>query len=71
LCKEFSAVRGEAERGHVIGLVDGAGVVLLTHISQRYPAAEIAAEAARIFATVKVVADFDRFVIGPRASGTA
>jgi ribonuclease Z len=47
----------------------GVGRLLLTHISQRYPAAEIAAEAQRIFPNVKVVADFDRFVVGPRASG--
>jgi ribonuclease Z len=37
-----------------------AGELLLTHISGRYRAEEILAEAARLFPRVRVVADFDR-----------
>jgi ribonuclease Z len=38
----------------------GAGELLLTHISGRYPPEEILAEAAALFANVRVVSDFDR-----------
>jgi ribonuclease Z len=41
----------------------GVGELLLTHLSGRYSAAEIAAEAAREFPQVRTVADFDRFTI--------
>ncbi len=37
-----------------------AGELLLTHISGRYPPEEILAEAAALFANVRVVSDFDR-----------
>ena len=42
------------------------GRLLLTHISGRYPAAEIAAEAARFFPGASVAADFDRVRVSAR-----
>jgi ribonuclease Z len=42
------------------------GELLLTHISGRYPPAEVLAEAARHFPRVRVAADFDRVPIRPR-----
>jgi ribonuclease Z len=49
----------------------GAGALVLNHISGRYPAAEIAAEAAAIFPATRVAADFDSVRVaarhGPRA----
>ncbi len=46
----------------------GVGELLLTHISGRYPAAEIAAEAAGLFPRSRVAADFDRVAVAARAS---
>jgi ribonuclease Z len=45
----------------------GVGELLLTHISGRYKPEEIAAEAARLFPKVRVVADFDRVSVGARS----
>jgi ribonuclease Z len=42
----------------------GAGELLLTHISGRYAAEEILAEAAGLFPNSRVVADFDRISVG-------
>jgi ribonuclease Z len=42
------------------------GRLLLTHISGRYPANEIAAEAVRVFPAVCVAADFDRIRVNAR-----
>ncbi len=48
------------------------GELLLTHISGRYPAAEITAEAVAGFARARVVADFDRVSVrAPRNLGEA
>jgi ribonuclease Z len=44
----------------------GVGALVLNHVSGRYPAAEIAAEAAAIFPEVRVAADFDRFPLAAR-----
>src|SRR5579875_1319333 len=44
----------------------GVGALVLNHISGRYPAAEIAAEAAAIFAETRVAADFDRILVTAR-----
>ncbi len=44
------------------------GELLLTHISGRYRAEEILAEATRIFPRVRVAADFDRVSVTPRVS---
>lgn len=59
------------ERGHLTaaaaaGLAREAeiGELLLTHISGRYKPDEIAAEAAAVFPRVRVVADFDRVMVG-------
>jgi ribonuclease Z len=56
-----------AERGHLTAAEAGrlaaeakVGALYLTHISGRYEAADIAAEAGRFFANVSVVSDFDR-----------
>jgi len=37
--------------------------LILTHVSGRYPEAEILAEAAKVFPNSRVAADFDRIVI--------
>jgi ribonuclease Z len=42
------------------------GELLLTHISGRYRPEEILTEAARLFANVRVVADFDRLSVSAR-----
>jgi ribonuclease Z len=44
----------------------GIGRLVLNHVSGRYPAEEIAAEAAAIFAESRVAADFDSFRIAAR-----
>src|SRR5262249_36414998 len=44
------------------------GELLLTHISGRYKAEEILAEAAGVFPRVRVAADFDRISVTPRVS---
>ena len=44
------------------------GELLLTHISGRYKAEEILAEAAGLFPRVRVAADFDRVSVTPRVS---
>lgn len=44
------------------------GELLLTHISGRYKAEEILAEAARLFPRVRVAADFDRVSVTSRVS---
>jgi ribonuclease Z len=44
----------------------GVGALVLNHVSGRYPAAEIAAEAAAIFAATRVAADFDRISVAAR-----
>ncbi len=44
------------------------GELLLTHISGRYKAEEILAEATRLFPRVRVAADFDRVSVTPRVS---
>ncbi len=44
----------------------GVGELLLTHISSRYPAQQIADEAARTFPATRVVADFARIAVGVR-----
>jgi ribonuclease Z len=46
----------------------GVGELLLTHISGRYEPPEILAEAAPLFANVRVVADFDQFSVRTRQS---
>lgn len=46
----------------------GVGRLVLTHVSGRYPAAEIAAEAAAIFPESRVAADFDRILVPARLS---
>lgn len=67
-------------RGHItaaeaarLAAAAGVGELLLTHISGRYPAAKIAAEAKVVFANTRVVADFDRALVPearkPRARG--
>jgi len=63
------------ERGHLTAAAAarlardaGAGELLLTHISPRYKPEEILAEAARLFPKTRVVADFDRIMVGPRPS---
>src|SRR5207302_11294219 len=55
------------QRGHLtagdagrLAAASGVGALYLTHISGRYDPAAIAAEAARFFADVSVVSDFDR-----------
>jgi ribonuclease Z len=47
----------------------GIGRLILNHISGRYPAAEIAAEAAAIFPETQVAADFARIPVAARAHG--
>jgi ribonuclease Z len=47
------------------------GELLLTHISGRYQAEEILAEAAGLFPRVRVAADFDRISVTPRVSSSA
>lgn len=55
-----------------LATVAGVGRLLLTHISGRYPADDIRAEAAALFLHTAVVADFDRFSLAaPRARATA
>jgi len=44
------------------------GELLLTHISGRYKTEEILAEAARLFPTVRIAADFDRISVAARVS---
>jgi hypothetical protein len=44
------------------------GELLLTHISGRYKAEEILAEAAGLFPRVRVAADFDRVSVAARVS---
>jgi ribonuclease Z len=44
----------------------GIGALVLNHVSGRYSVAEIAAEAAAIFAETRVAADFDRFRVTAR-----
>jgi ribonuclease Z len=44
------------------------GELLLTHISGRYKAEEILAEAAGVFPRVRIAADFDRISVTPRVS---
>jgi ribonuclease Z len=44
------------------------GELLLTHISGRYKAEEILAEAAGLFPRVRIAADFDRISVTPRVS---
>jgi ribonuclease Z len=41
--------------------------LLLTHISGRYKAEEILAEAAGLFPRVRIAADFDRIAAGARS----
>jgi ribonuclease Z len=60
-------------RGHLTAAAAGRlareaeiGELLLTHISGRYRPEEILAEAARHFAKVRVVADFDRISVSAR-----
>jgi ribonuclease Z len=45
----------------------GVGALILNHVSGRYPAAEIAAEAAALFAETRVAADFDRIPVVARS----
>ena len=70
------------ERGHLtaadagwLAAVAGVGSLYLTHISGRYDPADIAAEAARHFPNVRVVADFDRIAVqagrGSRRASTS
>lgn len=61
-------------RGHLTAAAAGSlareaavGELLLTHISGRYKPEEIAAEAARLFPKVRVVADFDHFSVRARS----
>lgn len=50
----------------------GVGELLLTHISGRYTAAEILADASRFFPKTRVVADFERITVnGRRGLGDA
>jgi ribonuclease Z len=58
------------QRGHLtaadagwLAAEAGVGALYLTHISGRYEPAAIAAEAARHFAAVRVVGDFDRVTV--------
>src|SRR5262249_58025439 len=44
----------------------GVGELLLTHISGRYQAEEILAEASRFFPKTRVVADFERITVNGR-----
>jgi ribonuclease Z len=60
-------------RGHLTAAAAGrlareadTGELLLTHISGRYRPEEILTEAARHFATIRVVADFDRISVSAR-----
>jgi ribonuclease Z len=48
----------------------GVGELLLTHISGRYQPGEILNEAAALFPNTRVVADFDRLVVGARRHST-
>ncbi len=45
----------------------GVGALYLQHISGRYDAAEVAAEAARFFPNVRVMSDFDRVQVTARS----
>jgi ribonuclease Z len=63
------------ERGHLtagdagrFAAEAGVGALYLTHISGRYDPAAIAGEAARHFPAVRVVGDFDRISVQPRAA---
>jgi ribonuclease Z len=47
----------------------GVGELLLTHISGRYPPEEIQAEAAALFPSTRVVADFNRISVTARGDG--
>ena len=44
------------------------GKLLLTHISGRYQAEEILAEAATLFPRVRIAADFDRVSVAHRVN---
>ena len=65
----LARARGHLTAAAAAGLARAAGVgeLLLTHISGRYRAEEIAAEAAALFPNTRVVADFDRFSVGARS----
>jgi ribonuclease Z len=52
-----------AAAGARLARASGAGQLLLTHISGRYAADEILAEAGAIFPATRVVADFDRIIV--------
>jgi ribonuclease Z len=59
-----------AERGHLtaaeagrLAAAAGVGALYLTHLSGRYAAAAVAAEARRFFANVTVMNDFDRVAV--------
>lgn len=63
------------QRGHLtaadagwLAAAAGVGALYLTHISGRYDPAAIAAEAARHFPDVRVVADFDRVTVQARTT---
>ena len=63
-----------AERGHLtaaqaghLAAVAKVGALYLTHISGRYDAADVAAEAARFFPNVTVANDFDRVTVAAAA----
>jgi len=63
------------ERGHLtaadagrLAAAAGVGALYLTHISGRYDPAAIAAEAAQHFPDARVVGDFDRITVQPRAA---
>jgi ribonuclease Z len=67
---DLARARGHLTAAAAAGLAREAeaGELLLTHISGRYKPEEILAEAARLFPSVRVAADFDRISVTARVS---
>lgn len=66
-----------AERNHLtaaaagrLAAAAGVGALYLQHVSGRYDAAQIAAEAARYFPNVRVMNDFDRIQVSAQTRGS-
>ena len=71
--RPLALARGHLTAAMAAGLARDAGVgaLLLTHISGRYQPAEILAEAAAIFPTARLVADFDRAEVRRRVAAAS
>jgi ribonuclease Z len=52
-----------AAQGAALAAAGGVKRLILTHISGRYPAGDILAEAKKIFASVEIANDFQRFTV--------